>query len=220
MNNQRVCREYNSIFRNKYGFSPEQCEEKDNNKTLRKKEKVKMLDEVNLCVVCKKKTFEGIQNSCCYRWVRKCNTRQYLIKCVSKIKLSCGASMLGVKARRDIEKGYVFGEYVGVHMTYPLSEEQYAIVKTSDKSFDITGYTQRKKVYSSAYVKIITPTKKISCLLSFVNTHKQKEKHNVISQQINGNIYFIAKRKIKKGEELYIHYSDYFYTVLFGNGDA
>ena len=125
--------------------------------------------------------------------------------------------MYGVEAKTAIRRGYVFGEYVGKHMTCPLNAKELHSVMKSDKSFEITGYMRINGRYSSCCAKIITPTDSKCCLLSLVNTHICTRKHNLIAQQIKGNIFFIAKRDIAKGEELYIHYSDHFNAMLFGN---
>lgn len=119
--------------------------------------------------------------------------KKYLIIRKSKIP----NSGKGVFTKVDIEKDDVITEYTGEKVSHTIGTARMILGQSNS-----ILYLNKKYFIDSRTDK--------DCITTFINDaegiHKTKYENNVIMVRANGRIYVVAKRDIKKGEELFISY--------------
>ncbi|EGT59936.1 hypothetical protein CAEBREN_24380 [Caenorhabditis brenneri] len=99
----------------------------------------------------------------------------------------------GVRAIRDIPTGLVFGPYEGI-------KTKVEDCKNPDYSWDIEVNG----------LKLAVDAKEKGNWLSLVNSPDYKRDGNIAPFQHKGEMYYLVKKPVKKGEELLVWYGDAF----------
>ncbi len=109
----------------------------------------------------------------------------------------------GVFTKIDIEKDEIVTEYTGEKVSHTIGTARYILNQS-----DSLVYLNKKYFIDSRTDK--------NCFASFINDatglNKTTLKNNVLMIKARGRIFVVAKRNIKKGEELLISYGKNYWT--------
>ena len=111
----------------------------------------------------------------------------------------------GVFATKTIPKHTVLGEYKGVYLSPEQFDEQPDAVYTwalYDKEYKIVMYIDARNRKKSNWCR-------------FVNCPRTENMANVETLQKGVKLFYISRRKIEKGEELFVWYGDDYAKTLF-----
>lgn len=126
-------------------------------------------------------------------------TKSYLERHLVVKKSQIPNSGKGVFTKIDIEKDDIITEYTGEKVSHTIGTAR-MILKQSNSIL----YLNKKYFIDSTTDK--------ECKTTFINDAdgltKTNYKNNVFMVRTNGRIYVVAKRNIKKGEELFISYGE------------
>jgi SET domain-containing protein len=123
--------------------------------------------------------------------------KNYLEKHLTVKKSKIPNSGKGVYTKIDIEKDEIVTEYTGEKVSHTIGTARF-ILNQSDSLI----YLNKKYFVDSRTDE--------NCLATFINDasglNKINLKNNVLMIRVRGRIFVVAKRNIKKGEELLISY--------------
>jgi len=124
---------------------------------------------------------------------------------------------LGVYATAKIKKGAFLGNYMGEKCTSDPNPSDYLFIcKTSNKNFVLDGYDIERSNYTRFMNCCYNTDVDNVCVIRYTNNVDSSVFYNRsgVEIDIEGYIFFYAKRDIEVGEELLFDYGENYRTKL------